>query len=393
MKRNNSKRTFVSLFAFLAIVLSVFTFDSCIDEGDETITLEYGKVRNLSRGRWRIRKVYGTLPNNIRTHFVVNYIMAVDYSDYYYYIIYDNYDNYLRKGRLTLYEFESNSNPYRGMIDNIPFEIVWLSDVRWKWRDPNDQNGWYVEFEKDGELDTVSSPPTEYRVKTITKIMRYDTKTIETSIYSFSYDNQGRVIKYEWNINNSGYNRIYTMSYSYGTNTVNASLTFNNYKTTWNASLNNDDAIMRVSSGDKNTTFSYDGGYLSTAKSNPNINWSSIKRGFLGEYWIGYGNENNDSNIDFNCFITKACVDYAIYNNYDREKDVLVFAPLALYGTKNNIVNSDKFYLDDTTDLSSKLLKDVEVTRNSNGKISKITYTYYGQVTNTFTLDITYFSL
>ena len=51
MKRNSF------ILKLVAVLLSAFTFTSCIDDGDETVSLEYGQVRKMIVGRWKINKI------------------------------------------------------------------------------------------------------------------------------------------------------------------------------------------------------------------------------------------------------------------------------------------------------------------------------------------------
>ena len=375
----NSNRIVKTLWvAFLAILMV-----SCIEEGDETISLEYGNPRKMIIGEWAVTKCQkkyndGRVEDASDDHWVNKTLTFFDDGTYT-----DSSDSSKKyKWQLTS---DSKDEPYYGGIslDGTSYEIISLGNGRWTIKRPGggtSNYGWYWEFEKGASPENEENGGGSDNANG--KIVRIDTNGSTTT--TFEYDNQGRISKV--------YNDGCGVNYSYTTGKVKVQWDDGGNIAPCIGYLNSDGYLskaIRVEGEHEYGEFTatYDDKYLisaDTPNSNlykleynsdgnlDNIKWPD-KRGWKTVTKFQYTDEKNDANIDLTSYLAPAGQEHTL------------FAPYGFLGKRSKNLISKIIY----SNTNSKVFT---YERDKKGRISQIRKGFYedNEVVNVFIYNIYY---
>ncbi len=211
MKRN------IFILKLIAVLLSAFTFTSCIDDGDETVSLEYGQVRKMIVGRWKINKIQRGDEDDWMGFRIRDWepgTTLIFFDDGTYKDSSDKGDGRLHRWHLKDRDYDDE--PYYGgiVLDDDGFDFDSFGPGRWILRWPSgyddDDDGWRIELDKesddpedvpDPEPEPEPEPKYIYRVKQLDKSYYYmddgELRYESTQHYYFTYDDAGRISTYE----------------------------------------------------------------------------------------------------------------------------------------------------------------------------------------------------
>ena len=208
----------LNILALLLMVSSLSIVTSCVSDGDETVSLEYGRVRKMIVGRWKIDKIQRGDKDDWRGFRIRDWepgTTLVFFDDGTYKDSSDKGDGRLHHWRLKGRDYDDE--PYYGgiILDEDEFDFDSFGPGRWilhwpsGYDDDDDNPGWRIGLDKESD-DPEDEPEPEpdpepeyeyiYRVKQIDKSYYHENdgepQYESTQHYYFTYDDEGRISRY-----------------------------------------------------------------------------------------------------------------------------------------------------------------------------------------------------
>lgn len=381
----------LNILALLLMVSSLGIVTSCVSDGDETVSLEYGRVRKMIVGRWKIDKIQRGDDDDWRGFRIRDWepgTTLVFYDDGTYKDSSDKGDGRMHRWRLKGRDYDDE--PYYGgiILDDDEFDFDSFGPGRWilRWPsgydDDDDNPGWRIGLDKESddpedEPDPEPDPDPEQEYEyhyLVSKITRSETGYYnDKSEWTFQYDDKERITEFSGNL--AGW----TYQYVDDIGVVNVDLGYGRY---CQGELDDDGKLTSVvvtNQGVKQTyNLSYNGMNRLNAITIPlgntykvalEASWdsdilNSAKYSLDKFYFTYYFEEKNDANIDLNAFILDL-------NYLDRWAfgDMIVFTPFGFYGMWSaNLMTS--WYEVDLVD------EKCSVHRNEHGLIDRVEIVY-----------------